>query len=108
MSDYSDFMRHFGMSGQRAAELYDLFNQYYDKQHGSKRWWLSNTPLDLSGDLKIKPKSMTMLIRTAVAILYTVITMILLSLELLQVLQGLSWVFLGWLAPSVPSIFLKW
>lgn len=56
MSDYSDFMRHFGMSGQRAAELYDLFNQYYDKQHGSKRWWLSNTPPGLIRRLEDKAK----------------------------------------------------
>lgn len=44
MSDYSDFLRHFGEQGRMAANAYDWWSQFYDRSHGSQRYWLSKTP----------------------------------------------------------------
>lgn len=47
MGSYSDFMRHFGMTGRTAAYAQDIFNALYDRSHGSNRYALRNTPWGL-------------------------------------------------------------
>lgn len=44
MSDYSDFLRNFGMTGRTAGNFYDWWSQLYDNSHGSQRYWLAKMP----------------------------------------------------------------
>lgn len=55
MGAYSDFMRRYGgTTGNIAANVQSLFNQIYDKSHGSKRYQLSNTPWGILRKLEDK------------------------------------------------------
>lgn len=44
MGSYSDFMRHFGITGRTAGYVQDAFNALYNRSHGEQRYWLRNTP----------------------------------------------------------------
>lgn len=56
MGDYVNFLRKFGVTGSAAANAQALFNQLYDRSHGSDRYWMSNTPWGLMRKLEDKAK----------------------------------------------------
>lgn len=108
MGSYVNFLRKLGVTGSAAANAQALFNQLYDRAHGSDRYWMSNTPWGLMRKLEDKAKRAQDEYDNTKRILLTLITMILLlAVWFLDLPVASALVFLEWLAPLLQCIRLK-